>query len=94
MARVCEMTGKRPFSGNNVSHSNVKTRARWLPNLKNKRFEVAELGQAISVKVCTRAIRTIDKKGGFVPALLDARLDGLSDRLIQVRRTIEKLRRA
>ena len=94
MSRVCEMTGKRPFSGNKVSHSNIKTRTRWLPNLKAKRFEIPELGQSVAVTLCTRAIRTVDKKGGFVAALMDAREDALSDRLLRLRATIAKVRRA
>ncbi len=94
MSRVCEMTGKRPFSGNKVSHSNIKTRTRWLPNLKAKRFEIPEIGQSVAVTVCTRAIRTIDKKGGFVPALMDAREENLSERLQKLRATIARVRRA
>ena len=63
MSRVCELTGKRPITGNNVSHSNRKTKRRFLPNLFKKRFYVPETGQWITLKVCGNALRTIDKLG-------------------------------
>lgn len=65
MARVCELTGKKPVSGHNVSHSNVKTKRKFLPNLIFKRFYVPELDRWISLKVSTSALRTINKKGIF-----------------------------
>lgn len=65
MARVCELTGKRPVSGNNVSHSNAKTKRKFLPNLISKRFYVPELDRWVSLKVSTSALRTINKKGVF-----------------------------
>lgn len=63
MARRCSITGKGPLSGNNVSHANNKTRRRQLPNLQNKRIFVPELGRFVRIKLSTRALRTIDKKG-------------------------------
>ncbi len=63
MSRVCELTGKRPMSGHNVSHSNRKTKRKFLPNLVLKRFYVPELDRWVSLKVCTSALRTINKKG-------------------------------
>lgn len=65
MSKVCELTGKRPITGNNVSHSNRKTKRRFLPNLQKKRFFVPETGEWITLKVCTKAMRTIDKLGVF-----------------------------
>lgn len=65
MARVCDLTGKKPMKGHYVSHSNVKTNRRFLPNLKVKKFFVPEIGQWIQLKVCMQALRTIDKKGIF-----------------------------
>lgn len=65
MARVCELTGKKPMSGHNVSHSNVKTKRKFLPNLISKRFFVPELDRWVSLKVSTSALRTINKKGVF-----------------------------
>ena len=63
MARVCELTGKRPLVGNNVSHANNRTKMRQLPNLKTKRIWVAEENKFITVKISTRALRTLKKKG-------------------------------
>lgn len=63
MSKVCELTGKRPIVGNNVSHSNVKTKRRFLPNLQKKRIFVPELGDYVEVKLSMNALRTISKMG-------------------------------
>ena len=63
MSRVCQVTGKRPITGNKVSHSNIKTRRRFLPNLQTKRFFLAEEDKWVTIKVSTEAIRTIAKNG-------------------------------
>jgi large subunit ribosomal protein L28 len=66
MARVCQVTGKRPITGNRVSHSNVKTRRRFLPNLQTKRFFLAEEDKWVTLKLSSEAIRTINKKGLYL----------------------------
>lgn len=63
MARVCQVTGKKPMKGHYVSHSNIKTNRRFLPNLQKKRFFFAEEDRWVSLKVSADAIRTINKKG-------------------------------
>ena len=63
MARVCQVTGKRPQTGNNVSHSNIKTKRRFLPNLQKKRFYIPEEDKWVTLKVSTSAMRTINKNG-------------------------------
>ncbi len=63
MSKVCELTGKRPITGNKVSHSNHKTRRRFLPNLQKKRFFIPETNEWITLKVSTNAMRTINKLG-------------------------------
>lgn len=63
MARVCEVTGKKPMGGHKVSHSNIKTKRRFLPNLKTKRFFFAEEDRWVTIKVSTEALRTINKNG-------------------------------
>ena len=63
MARVCQVTGKRPISGNTVSHSNIKTRRRFLPNLQKKRYFLAEEDKWVTLKLSSEAIRTINKNG-------------------------------
>jgi large subunit ribosomal protein L28 len=65
MARVCQVTGKKPISGNKVSHSNIKTKRRFLPNLQTKRYFLAEEDKWVTLKVSTEAIRTINKNGLF-----------------------------
>ncbi len=63
MARVCQVTGKRPITGNTVSHSNIKTKRRFLPNLQSKRYFLAEENKWITLKLTANGIRTINKKG-------------------------------
>ncbi|MBC7660427.1 MAG: 50S ribosomal protein L28 [Chitinophagaceae bacterium] len=63
MSRRCELTGKGVQVGNRVSHSNVKTKHRFLPNLQTKRFWSVEMAKFVTLKVSTAAIRTIDKLG-------------------------------
>lgn len=63
MSRVCQVTGKRPMSGNNVSHSNVKTKRRFLPNIHNHRFWVESENRWVRLRISTKGIRIIDKKG-------------------------------
>jgi large subunit ribosomal protein L28 len=63
MSRVCQVTGKRPSYGNNVSHANNKTRRRWLPNLHTHRFWLESEKRWVRLRVSTRGLRTIDKLG-------------------------------
>ena len=63
MARVCQVTGKKPITGNKVSHSNIKTKLRFLPNLQTKRYFLAEEDTWVTMKVSSEAIRTINKNG-------------------------------
>jgi large subunit ribosomal protein L28 len=65
MSRVCQITGKVPVRGNKVSHSNIKTKRRFLPNLQKKRFYLAEEDKWVTLKLSATAIRTINKKGLF-----------------------------
>jgi large subunit ribosomal protein L28 len=63
MSRVCQVTGKRPMSGNNVSHANNRTKRRFLPNLQWQRFWVESEKRWVRLRVSTRAIKTINKHG-------------------------------
>lgn len=63
MSRVCELSGKRPMKGHKVSHSNVKTKRRFLPNLHTKKFYIPETDQWITLKVSSYALRNINKLG-------------------------------
>ncbi len=63
MAKVCQVTGKKPMSGNNVSHANNRTKRRFLPNLQTHRFWVPSENRFIRLKLTARGIKTIDKNG-------------------------------
>jgi large subunit ribosomal protein L28 len=63
MSRVCQVTGKKPMLGNNVSHANNKTRRRFLPNLQYRRFWVEAEKRWVSLRVSQAGLRTIDRKG-------------------------------
>jgi large subunit ribosomal protein L28 len=69
MSRVCQVTGKRPMSGNNVSHANNKTRRRFLPNIQFHKFWVEEENRYVRLKLSTKGMRIIDKLG--IKAVLD-----------------------
>ncbi|MBP1629689.1 MAG: ribosomal protein [Bacteroidetes bacterium] len=63
MSKVCEITGKRVMTGNSVSHSNIKTRRRFYPNLQTKKFFIPEENMWVTLKVTPAGMRTINKKG-------------------------------
>jgi large subunit ribosomal protein L28 len=75
MARVCQVTGKKPMVGNNVSHANNKTKRRFLPNLQSRRFWVESENRFVRLRLTTSAIRLIDKNGIDV-VLADLRAKG------------------
>jgi large subunit ribosomal protein L28 len=75
MSRVCQLTGKSVMVGNNVSHSNRKTKRRFFPNLVTKRFFIPEDESYITLKISISALRTINKKG-ISACLKEARLKG------------------
>ena len=75
MARVCQVTGKAPIVGNNVSHANNKTKRRFLPNLQRRRFWVESENRWVSLRLTANALRTIDKNGIDV-VLADLRAKG------------------
>jgi large subunit ribosomal protein L28 len=78
MARVCQVTGKKPMVGNNVSHANNKTKRRFLPNLQQRRFWVESENRWVSLRLTNAALRTIDKNG------IDAVLASVRARGVQV----------
>ena len=63
MTRECEVTGKKPVAGNNVSHANNRTRRRFLPNLQNRKFWVESENRLVSMRISSAALRNIDKLG-------------------------------
>ena len=75
MSRVCQVTGKRPQSGNNVSHANNRTRRRFLPNLQNKRFWLEDEKRWVRLRVSHKGMRNIDKHG-IEKVIADLRAQG------------------
>ena len=75
MSKVCQVTGKRPQSGNNVSHAHNKTRRRFLPNLQNKRIWVESEKRFVRLRISQKGLRIIDKHG-IEKVLADIRADG------------------
>ena len=90
MARRCELTAKGPQTGHTVSHSNIKTKRRFLPNLCNVTFISDTLGRNIRLRVCTNAIKSVDHRGGLDAFLLKAKGPELSPRALELKRAIEK----
>ena len=75
MSKICNLTGKRPIAGNNVSHSNRKTKRRFVPNVFKKRFYIPEEDKWVTLKVSTSALKTINKIG-ISAALKQAKAKG------------------
>jgi len=94
MSRRCELTAKAPQVGHKVSHSNIKTKRRFLPNLCNVTFISDALGRNVRLRVSTNALKSVDHRGGLDAYLLKARDSELSPRALELKRQIEKKRAA
>lgn len=92
MSRRCELTGKGVLTGNRVSHSNIKTRRRYLPNLNAVTLQSDALGRAFRFRVASSALRTVDHRGGLDAFLVKAPDGDLSPRARAVKRDVEKAR--
>jgi large subunit ribosomal protein L28 len=90
MSRRCELTGKAAQVGHKVSHSNIKTKRRFLPNLCNVTMMSDALGRSFSLRVSANALKTVDHRGGLDAFLLKAKDDELSPRMLDVKREIAK----
>ncbi|GAB1717363.1 MULTISPECIES: 50S ribosomal protein L28 [unclassified Nitrobacter] len=90
MSRRCELTAKAPLVGHRVSHSNIKTKRRFLPNLVNVTFLSEALARPVRLRVSTNALKSVDHRGGFDAFLLKARDSELSPKAIEIKRQIEK----
>jgi large subunit ribosomal protein L28 len=90
MARRCELTGKGPMTGNNVSHANNKTKRRFLPNLTETALMSETLGRTFRLKVSSSALRTVDHRGGLDGYLAKAKDGELSPKALKIKRDIEK----
>ncbi|MBK8907319.1 MAG: 50S ribosomal protein L28 [Rhodospirillales bacterium] len=93
MARRCGLTGKGVLTGNNVSHAHNKTRRRFLPNLQEMSALSESLGESVRLRISTRAIKTIDHKGGLDAFLLDTRDSELTPRLRRIKKRVRAAQR-
>jgi large subunit ribosomal protein L28 len=92
MSWRCDLTGKRPLVGHKVSHSNIKTKRRFLPNLRNVTLISDTLGRRIKLRVSANALKTVDHRGGLDAFLLKAKDDELAPRVLELKRQIVKKR--
>ena len=90
MSRRCELTGKTAQTGHKVSHSNIKTKRRFLPNLINVTMISDALGRAVRLRVSANALRSVDHRGGLDAFLTKASDADLSPRVLELKRQIAK----
>ena len=88
MSKKCELTGKNPLKGNNVSHANNKTKRRFLPNLKKVKFTSEILKRSLKLKVSNAGVRSVDKKGSFDIFLKTVKNKNLSPRLKKMKKSL------
>ncbi|GGE15165.1 LSU ribosomal protein L28P [Gemmobacter megaterium] len=94
MSRVCELSGKGPMTGNNISHANNKSRRRFLPNLNEVTLLSDVLGQSFRLRISAHALRTVDHRGGLDAFMAKAKDDELSERALKIKRDIQKAQAA
>jgi large subunit ribosomal protein L28 len=94
MSRRCDLTGKGPQTGHKVSHSNRKSKRRFLPNLCNVTMISDALGRSVRLRVSANAIKTVDRRGGLDAFLIKAKDDELAPRVLELKREIAKKRAA
>ena len=88
MTKKCELTGKNPMKGHNVSHANNKTKRRFLPNLKKVKFTSEILKRSLKITVSNAGVRSVDKKGSFDEFLKSTKSKNLSSRLKKLKKSI------
>jgi len=94
MSRRCDLTGKGVLVGHKVSHSNIKTKRRFLPNLLNVTMMSDALGRSVRLRVSANALKTVDHRGGLDAFLLKAKDGELAPRVLELKRQILKKREA
>ena len=90
MSRVCELSGKGPMSGNNVSHAKNRTRRRFLPNLNAVSLQSETLGRTFKFRISAAALRTVDHRGGLDGFMAKAKDSELSAKALKVKKDIAK----
>ena len=94
MSRRCDLTGKTAQVGHKVSHSNIKTKRRFLPNLLNVTMISDALGRSVRLRVSANALKTVDHRGGLDAFLMKAKDDELSEKAVDLMRQLSKKRAA
>lgn len=94
MSRVCELTGKGPMTGNNVSHANNKSRRRFLPNLNDVTLMSEALGQSFKLRISAAGLRSVDHRGGLDAYLAKAKDTELSVTALKIKKAIAKAQEA
>ena len=89
MAKKCELTGKIPMKGHNVSHANNKTKRRFLPNLKKVKFKSEILKKSLKLTVSNAGVRSVDKKGSFDEFIKSAKKRDLSLKLRKLKKSLD-----
>ena len=90
MSRRCDLTGKTAQVGHKVSHSNIKTKRRFLPNLLNVTLMSEALGRSVRLRISANALKTVDHRGGLDAFLLKAKAEDLSPRALELKRALAK----
>lgn len=94
MTRRCELSGKGPMVGHNVSHANNKTKRRYIPNLHEVALTSETLGRTVRLRISNHALRSVDHRGGFDAFLLKSKDDELSADALRVKKDLLKARAA
>jgi large subunit ribosomal protein L28 len=92
MSFRCDLTGKKPLVGHKVSHSNIKTKRRFLPNLRVVTLVSETLGRSFRLRISANALRTVDHRGGLDAFLLKASSEDLAPKALRIKRDVEKKR--
>ena len=90
MSKVCEISGKKPMSGNNVSHANNRTKRRFIPNLQNVKLYSSILQKHINLSITIRTMKTVEKNGGLDSYLIKTSNRNLADKAIKIKKQILK----
>jgi len=90
MSKVCEISGKKPMSGNNVSHANNRTKRRFIPNLQNVKLYSGTLKKYINLNITIRTMKTVEKNGGLDTYLIKTSNKNLADTAIKIKKQILK----
>ena len=90
MSKVCEISGKKPMSGNNVSHANNRTKRRFIPNLQNVKLYSGTLQKYINLNITIRTMKTVEKNGGLDSYLIKTSNNNLAETAIKIKKQILK----